>query len=214
MASASIKVNERVEVPAGPDRVWEMITDPRIVVECVPGASVIAEREDGSLEGKLAIKLGPTRVEFRGEAFPEFDAEQRQGTLVAQGADQQGRSRARATTTFRVEPTDTGGCVIVIDGTIELTGGLSGFLQTGGIHLTRRMMKEFGEGLASRLALAPTAAPGDPEAVSETVAPPVPAGKPINGFRILTLTAFDWARSFFKGLGRRRAVRAKGEDKQ
>ena len=64
MVSASIEVSERVEVAAAPDRVWAMITDPRVVVESVPGASLVGERADGWLEGKLAVKLGPTRVEF------------------------------------------------------------------------------------------------------------------------------------------------------
>jgi uncharacterized protein len=187
VVSASIEVSELVEVAAPPDRVWALITDPRVVVESVPGATLVAERADGTLEGTLAVKLGPTRVEFGGEAVPEFDPVLRQGTLVAEGADKGGRSRARATTTFRVEEATAGGSIIVINGTIELAGGLSGFLQTGGVHLARRMMKDFGDQLASRL---------------ERTASPVAEPRAVNGFRLLALTVLDGARAFMARVGR------------
>lgn len=194
MSAASIAVRERVEVDAPPDRVWALITDPRAVVGCVPGARVVAERPDGTVEGRLAVKLGPTRVEFGGEAVPAFDPAQRQGTVTAQGADTGGRSRARATTTFRVEETAVGGSVIVIDGTVELAGALAGFLQTGGVHLTRRMMKDFADALANRLAADPDP---DPVAVAPT--------RPVNGVRLLALTVLDGLRALVRRLGRRTA---------
>ena len=35
-----IEVNERIEVPSAPQVVWSLLSDPRAVVGCVPGAAL------------------------------------------------------------------------------------------------------------------------------------------------------------------------------
>lgn len=203
---ASINIHEVVVIPARPEVVWTKITDPHFVVLCIPGAQVLAESPDGQIDGALQVKLGPTVVDFRGTAVPTYEHDAHRGALDAQGADKSGRSRAQAHLTFIVEPAPDDGSTVTFDGTIELAGGLSSFLQTGGVHLTKRMMKDFTDQMSARIvhaeAVAQSAAgqsaTGGSEAGETIAPPPPPANKPISGFRMLALTTWDVIRSFFR----------------
>lgn len=185
MNAARIAIAERVSVAAAADAVWSRVTDPHFIVTCIPGARVVDEH-DGVVDGALEVRLGPTVVNFLGTAEPEYDHEARRGRLSARGSDKQGRTKAHANLTFDVQAGEPGHTTVVFDGTIELAGGLAGFLQTGGAHLTRRMMKDFGDQLAARI---------ESEAATTTSAPSPPDSTPVNGLRLLALAVWDWLRS-------------------
>jgi carbon monoxide dehydrogenase subunit G len=194
---ASITIHESVVIPAPPEVVWTKITDPHFVVLCVPGAQVLSETPDGQIEGALQVKLGPTVVDFRGTAVPTYEPDAHRGALAAQGTDKSGRSRAQAHLTFVVEAAGADASEVTFDGTIELAGGLASFLQTGGVHLTKRMMKDFSDQMSARIvhAEASVAAAADDSA---TAPPPPPVNKPISGLRMLALTIWDMVRSLFR----------------
>ncbi|HEX2260868.1 MAG TPA: SRPBCC domain-containing protein, partial [Candidatus Binatia bacterium] len=60
-----IEISECVEVPAAPEIVWDVLSDPRAVVDCVPGAKLGDRLEDGSYDTTLTVKFGPAKVTFR-----------------------------------------------------------------------------------------------------------------------------------------------------
>ena len=51
-----IEISERVEVPVAPRIVWDVLSDPRAVVECMPGAKLGDRLEDGSYDTALTVK--------------------------------------------------------------------------------------------------------------------------------------------------------------
>ena len=60
-----IEVNEKIEVAADPQRVWNFLSDPRSVVECVEGAALGEQQEDGTYDASITVKFGPAKVAFR-----------------------------------------------------------------------------------------------------------------------------------------------------
>ena len=68
-----IEISERIEVPAAPGAVWHVLSDPRAVVDCVPGAELGERQEDGSYEAVLTVKFGPAKVAFRTKVALELD---------------------------------------------------------------------------------------------------------------------------------------------
>ena len=75
-----IEVNEHIEVPAAPRIVWDLLSDPRAVVECVPGAALGDEHEDGSFDATLTVKFGPAKVAFHAQVALELDPPAMTGT--------------------------------------------------------------------------------------------------------------------------------------
>ena len=148
-----IEIHERFDVPASPDRVWEVLSDPHAVVGCVPGASIVGENEDGTLDASVVVKFGPTRVTFRVGAALELDEAAHRGRITAQGKDNVGGTRMRSTATFGVAPEGSGSRV-AIDGTVEVSGRLAALIEGGASVVVKRMSGEFAERLAARCAAA------------------------------------------------------------
>ena len=90
----------------------------------MPGASIVGQEEDGTLDTSVAVKFGPTRVTFRAKALLDLDEAAHRGSISAQGKDSIGGTRMRSTASFGVTPGAGGnGSHVAIDGTVEVQGG-------------------------------------------------------------------------------------------
>lgn len=158
----SIRFSDDVVLPMSRDVAWELVTDPRTVVSCVPGAEVIAVDIHGVIQGRLTLSLGPTETQFTGQIEPEFDHANYSGVLAGRGADGKGRTRAQVRTSFRLEDGGSDECRFVVDSEIVVSGALAGFASAGGQAVATRLLTDFSENI-SRL--------GDP-AVGESAQGP------------------------------------------
>src|SRR5665647_822668 len=98
-----IEVNERIEVASAPRTVWDLLSDPRAVIDCVPGATLGEQHEDGSFDATLIVKFGPAKVTFKAKVALEMDPAAMTGRVDARGRDNQGGTRVHAKMTFSVE---------------------------------------------------------------------------------------------------------------
>ena len=148
-----IEVNERIEVPSAPRIVWGLLSDPRAVVECVSGASLGDQHEDGSFDATLVVKFGPTKVTFRARVLVELDPAAMARRVTAKGKDSIGGTRVQARMRFNiVEQTDPPGSAVPITSEVEISGRLAGLIETGAKMVVKRMVGEFTERLAERCA--------------------------------------------------------------
>jgi carbon monoxide dehydrogenase subunit G len=146
-----IEIRERFDVPAEPERVWAVLSDPQAVVGCVPGASIVGQDDDGALDASVGVKFGPTRVSFRVKAMLDLDEASHQGKITAQGKDSIGGTRMKSTATFGVTPGPGGsGSSVAIDGNVEVSGRLASLIEGGASIVVKRMSGEFAERLAAR----------------------------------------------------------------
>ena len=148
-----VEVNEQVDVEAPPRAVWDLLSDPRAVVDCVPGASLGEQQEDGRYDATLMVKFGPARVTFNAKVALEFDAATMTGKVTSTGKDTQGGTRMRGTMTFKVvERPEPPGSTVPIEATVEITGKLAMLVESGAKLVVKRMTTEFSEQLAARFA--------------------------------------------------------------
>lgn len=148
-----IEISERVDVPSAPRVVWDLLADPRAVVDCVPGATLGDEQDDGSYDATLVVKFGPAKVTFRARVALELDSAAMVGHVTAKGKDNQGGTRVRATMRFSVaEQADPPGSTIPIDAQVEISGRLATLVEGGAKIVAKRMTTEFSERLVARCA--------------------------------------------------------------
>ena len=148
-----IEVSERIEVPSAPRIVWNLLSDPRAVVDCVPGAALGEQLEDGSYDATLTVKFGPAKVTFRARVALELDSAAMTGQVSSRGKDDQGGTRVKAAMTFKVvEGEAPGSSVIPIDAQVEISGRLASLVESGANLVVKRMTKEFSERLAAKCA--------------------------------------------------------------
>ena len=153
-----IEVNEQVDVPASPRVVWDLLADPRAVVDCVPGAALGEQKEDGSFDASISVKFGPAKVAFHANVALELDAAAMVGHVTAKGKDKQGGTRFRATMTFKVVAQDQApGSTVPIVAQVEVGGRLASLVESGAALVVKRMTSEFSERLAARCAEASAA---------------------------------------------------------
>ena len=151
-----IEVNEHVDVAAPPQVVWDLLANPHAVVNCVNGAKLGEQHEDGTFDASMVVKFGPAKVTFHTRIALELDAAARTGHVTARGKDNQGGTRVRATMRFGVVgQTDSPGSSIPITAEVEISGKLAHLVETGASLVVKRMTKDFSERLAEHLASAP-----------------------------------------------------------
>ena len=148
-----IEVNERIEVPAAPQAVWQILSDPRAVVECVEGAALGEQQENGSFDATMVVKFGPARVTFQAHVTLELDPVALTGKVITRGKDSVGGTRVRTTMSFAVvERADPPGSAIPVVAEVEISGRLASMIETGANLVVKRMVSDFTERLAARCA--------------------------------------------------------------
>ena len=148
-----IDVNERVDVPSAPKTVWDLLSDPRAVVDCVPGATLGDQHEDGSFDAGVTVKFGPAKVSFKAKVALELNAAEMTGNVTSRGKDNQGGARFHTTMTFKVvEQSEAPGSTILIAAQVEISGRLATLIETGASLVVKRMTAEFSQRLAARCA--------------------------------------------------------------
>lgn len=147
-----IEVNERIEVASAPRTVWDLLSDPRAVIDCVPGATLGEQHEDGSFDATLTVKFGPAKVTFKAKVALEMDPAAMTGRVDARGRDNQGGTRVHAKMTFSVEQSQPQGAAIPIAAQVEISGRLATLVESGANFVVKHMTSEFTERVAARCA--------------------------------------------------------------
>ena len=143
--------NEQVYAPAAPQTVWDLLSNPQAVVECVPGASLGEHHDDGSFDAGIIIKFGPAKVAFKARVGMELDAPAMTGNVSSRGKDNQGGTRFNAKMTFKVLPqAEPPGSSIDLKAEVEISGRLSSVVEAGANMVVKKMTADFSERLAAR----------------------------------------------------------------
>jgi uncharacterized protein len=120
-------------------------------VECVEGAEVGEQHEDGSYDARMVVKFGPARVSFKTRFTLVLDEAAMSGRVESRGKDNQGGTRVKTTMTFKVVEGAPGSTSIPIDAQVEISGKLASLVETGANIVVKRMTADFTEKLAAKV---------------------------------------------------------------
>jgi uncharacterized protein len=144
-----IEVDEQFSVSAPAAVVWEVLADPYVVVECVPGAAIVGQGADGAFDTLVAVRFGPMSVAFQARALLSLDADARTGRMSATGKDKLGGARFVASATFTVLDQPPG-ALVSIHGQVDISGRLASVIEGGAGIVVKRMSAEFARCLSAR----------------------------------------------------------------
>lgn len=183
----AIHLENEFTVPASADEVWTFLLDPRRVAPCMPGAELTEVLNDHQYKGKVHVKMGPVSLSFNGDVdIVERDDAAKRMVMKASGSEQKGKGQANALVTSWLE-SNGGGTRMRISQEIDLTGPVAQYGRGMIQDVSGSLMNEFADRIKvelSRGALAPAEARR-----------PVPAARPVSGFRL------GWI-AFTKGFAR------------
>jgi hypothetical protein len=139
-----------VAVPAA--RVWRFFDDIPQVASCLPGAELTENLGDGKYKGRVAIRMGPVRLQFAGTAdITERDDDARRIAVQAAGADERGRGQAAMNVTATVSAKGRGARVDVTQD-LQLSGAAAQYGRGMIADFSAIMMRDFAAAMADRIA--------------------------------------------------------------
>lgn len=116
-----MELHHEFTVPAGADRVWDVLMDLERVGTCFPGATVTEASDDG-FAGTVKVKLGPISLMYAGSGtFLERDASAHRAVIEAKGKDKRGNGTAGATVRLQLSP-DGDATRVEVDTDLAITG--------------------------------------------------------------------------------------------
>ncbi|MCH8925831.1 MAG: SRPBCC family protein, partial [Proteobacteria bacterium] len=147
--------------------VWRFMEDVEGVAACMPGAALTGPVQDGRLEGRIAIKLGPMAATFAGEGTVALDAAAYRGVIEGGGRDKRSATRAKGRVAYRlIEEAGGAATRVEVEVAFSLAGPLAQFSRGGIVtDLAGRLSAAFADNLQARLdaaaggAAAPTPEP-------------------------------------------------------
>jgi len=178
-----MQIQNSFTVPVDAATAWRLLLDVPLMARCMPGATLTEARADRSYAGTVAVKLGPVRLSFAGEArITELDEAARRAKVEAKGSDTKGRGSARATLDFALAP-DGAGTRVEVATDLQLTGTVAQYGRSAGLvkEVANQLVGELAGNLAREIAATP--APADAEAT----AAPLPSSEapPVSGLAVL-----------------------------
>lgn len=146
-----MNINQEFVIARPPDDVWSFFQDVPAVAQCLPGAELLGQSDDGVYDGKVSVKLGPMAASFEGKATITPDPAARSATIEGKGVDKSGGSRGQVKVTYAIEP-DGAGSMVIVDADVTLSGPAAQFGRTGLINeMSRRLIGEFVTCLEAKL---------------------------------------------------------------
>jgi len=62
-----VTAEKNFQLNADINAIWKALTNPEIIVVCIPGAQLTETIDEDHFKGKVSVKIGPVIAKFRGE---------------------------------------------------------------------------------------------------------------------------------------------------
>jgi carbon monoxide dehydrogenase subunit G len=174
-----VELQHSFSVPVRVDQAWAVLVDIEQVAPCMPGAAL--DTVDGDeFTGSVKVRLGPIGLTYKGKArFVEKDEIAHRAVIDAQGKDARGNGTASATVTATLHPQDDG-TRVEVNTDLAITGKPAQFGRGVMADVGNKLIGQFADCLAGKLAKVDEPAAGPAEAAPDP-APPPDAGHAVSG---------------------------------
>ena len=125
-SAAPGRLIQSLSIPVDAEAAWRAISDPALIVECVPGVRLVSI-EGELLNGEMTVALGPIQAAFAGQARIVYDPHTRSGSVSGSGRDPASGSQLTATARFGVVAAGPDASLIRLETTYDLRGPLAQF---------------------------------------------------------------------------------------
>jgi uncharacterized protein len=169
-----MRLENSFEVPAAPEKAWELLMDVPRVVPCMPGAELTEVVDDSNWKAKMNVKLGPMALAFATDVNRDLaDQAARRVRLAANARETRGRGAARATIESTLVSAD-GGTRVEIVTDLSLSGPVAQYGRGMVEDVSSQLVGRFAQCLQSQLAAAP----------EQAQAATAQAGRPVQGLSL------------------------------
>ena len=139
------------EVAQPVDKVWRFFDDIPQVGACLPGAELTEDLGGEKYKGRVAVRMGPVRLQFGGTAeITERDEAAKRIVVDAAGAEEKGRGQASMVVTATLSRAGQGTKVAVAQD-LQLSGAAAQYGRGMISDVTSVLMRDFSANMQDRI---------------------------------------------------------------
>ncbi len=139
------------EVAEPVDKVWQFFGNIPQVAACLPGAELTDDLGGEKYKGRVAVRMGPVRLQFAGTAdITERDETAKRVVVHASGAEERGRGQASMIVTATLARAGRGTRVGVTQD-LQLSGAAAQYGRGMIADVTAVLMRDFAANLHDRI---------------------------------------------------------------
>src|SRR5690348_5751150 len=144
-------IKNEFEVAEPVEKVWQFFDNIPQVAACLPGAELTEDLGDDKYKCKVAIRMGPVRMQFAGTAdITERDEAAKRIVVHAAGADEKGRGQASMMVTATLVKAGRGTKVGVAQD-LQLSGAAAQYGRGMITDVTAVLMRDFSANMQDRI---------------------------------------------------------------
>jgi carbon monoxide dehydrogenase subunit G len=122
----AIPIEKTFQVKEPVEQVWSLLSDPKRVATCVPGAKITEQVDEKTYKGTISVKVGPSATDYKGELqIVRQDAETHELEMIGKGQDVKGRGSASMRMTSKARSLENGGTEVTSLAEINVVGILA-----------------------------------------------------------------------------------------
>jgi uncharacterized protein len=134
-------------------KVWEFFGDIGRVAACLPGAELTETLGEDTYGGRVAIRMGPVRLQFAGTAqITEREEAGKRIVVHATGADERGRGQASMVVSATLADSGGRGTRVAVTQDLQLSGAAAQYGRGMISDVTAVLMRDFSANLARQIA--------------------------------------------------------------
>jgi carbon monoxide dehydrogenase subunit G len=180
-----MRLEQNFVVPVRVEQAWGVLLDVEGIAPCLPGASLTGFDGD-SFTGTVRVKLGPVSLTYQGKGhFVARDEVERRVMIEASGRDSHGAGTVATTVTASLYPDEAGTRVEVVTD-LQITGRPAQFGRGMIADVSGKLLGQFAECLAERLA--PVQAPAEARSQAPARVSSQPASADVEPVDLLAVT--------------------------
>jgi carbon monoxide dehydrogenase subunit G len=146
-----MQIKNSFEVAQPVEKVWQFFDDIPQVAACLPGTELTDDLGDNKYLGKVAISMGPVKLQFKGTAeIKERDDAGKRIVVDAAGSDERGRGQAAMSGAATVVPAP-GGSRVNVDLDLQLSGAAAQYGRGMITDVTAILMSDFAANMQRRI---------------------------------------------------------------
>ena len=147
-------IKNEFEVAEPVEKVWQFFDNIPQVAACLPGAELTEDLGDDKYKGKVAVRMGPVRLQFAGTAdITERDEAAKRVVVHASGADEKGRGQASMVVTATLTRAGPGnrGTKVGVSQDLQLSGAAAQYGRGMISDVTAVLMRDFSVNMQNRI---------------------------------------------------------------
>src|SRR6516225_5956188 len=144
-------IKNEFEVVEPVETVWQYFENIPQVAACLPGAELTEDLGDDRYKGKVAVRMGPVRLQFAGTAdITERDEAAKRVVVHANGADEKGRGQASMVVTATLARAGRG-TKVGVSQDLQLSGAAAQYGRGMITDVTAVLMRDFSVNMQDRI---------------------------------------------------------------